>query len=99
MTFIEKTDPRFNGLLDKIQKDFYHNSGGPDAEEVWSRHKREVKETGRVSFYTNGSSACNVIKRCRPGIVAVRYFGDGVEFLFDDKIVRPFHTLAKVKKD
>tara|TARA_A100001515_G_scaffold121918_1_gene105259 strand:+ start:4899 stop:5195 length:297 start_codon:yes stop_codon:yes gene_type:complete len=98
MKYINKNDERFNEILDKLQKHYFHNGGDPDAEVIINWNKREVKEKGWVSFYGTNSAIAQAIKRCRSGIEAVSYNDGGAELYFNVKYVRPMHTVLKVKK-
>ncbi len=52
---VRRGEESFNSILDMLEKKYFHNGGGPDAEEIWNRNKQEVKEDGWVSFYGTNS--------------------------------------------
>jgi hypothetical protein len=95
---VRRGEESFNSILDMLEKKYFHNGGGPDAEEIWNRNKQEVKEDGWVSFYGTNSQISNLIKRNRIGIVAVRYDSDGAELYYDVKEVKASYTMVKVKR-
>ena len=43
---IHRGDKDFEPTLDFLEKKYFHNGGGPDAEEIWNKCKQEVKEDG-----------------------------------------------------
>jgi len=95
---IKKGEEEFDRSLDYLENHYFHNGGEPDAEIIVSWNKQEAKEDGWISFYGTNSSITNAIRRCRPGIIAVRYSSAGAELFFDIKYVRPFHTVLKVNR-
>tara|TARA_Y100001938_G_scaffold131219_1_gene188061 strand:- start:3182 stop:3484 length:303 start_codon:yes stop_codon:yes gene_type:complete len=95
---IHRGDKDFEPTLDFLEKKYFHNGGGPDAEEIWNKCKQEVKEDGWVSFYGTNSQVSNLIKRNRIGIKAVRYDKDGAELFYDSKHVKSFFTMVKIRK-
>jgi hypothetical protein len=97
-SFVKRGDKNFHSILDKLEKKYFHNGGGPDAEEIWNRNKQEVKEDGWVSFYGTNSQISTMIKRNRSGIMAIRCNSDGAELYYDAKDVKSFFTLVKIRK-
>jgi hypothetical protein len=97
-TLITHKDKDFHAVLDMLQKRYFHNGGGPDAEEIWNKNKQEVKEEGWICFYGTNSQVSNLIKRNRIGIKAVRYDEDGAELYYNAKDVKSFYTLVKIRK-
>jgi glutamine phosphoribosylpyrophosphate amidotransferase len=95
---ITRGDSNFHEALDEIQKKYFNMSGDIDAEIIINWNKSEAKEEGVVSFYACNSAASNAIKRCRPGIQWFDVYSDGVTFYFDTKMVRPLHTVLKIRK-
>jgi len=95
---IKRNDEDFHSTLNMLEKKFFHNGGGPDAEEIWNRNKREMKEDGWVSFYGTNSQISTLIKRNRAGIMAVRCDSDGAELYYDAKDIKSFFTLVKIRR-
>ena len=95
---IKRNDKNFHSTLDELEKRFFHNGGGPDAEEIWNRNKQEVKDDGWISFYGSNSQISTMIKRNRTGIMAVRSYSDGAELFYDAKDVKSFFTLVKIRR-
>jgi len=95
---IKRGDKNFHSTLDMLEKKYFHNGGGPNAEEIWNRNKQEVKEERWISFYGSNSQISNMIKRNRSGIKAVRYSSGGAELYYDVKDVKSFFTLVKIRK-
>ena len=95
---IKKDDKNFHTTLDMLEKKFFHNGGGPDAEEIWNKSKQEVKEEGWVSFYGTNSQVSSLIKRNRSGILAVRCDSDGAELYYDVRDIKSFFTLVKIRR-
>jgi len=95
---IERGNEKFHSILDMLEKKYFHNGGGPDAEEIWTKNKQEVKEEGWVCFYGTNSQISSLIKRNRIGIKAVRYYSDGAELYYDPKEVKASYTMVKVKR-
>ena len=96
-SLIKRGDENFDSALDMLEKKFFHNGGGPDAEEIWNKNKQEVKEEGWVSFYGSNSQISTMIKRNRIGIKALRHYSDGAELFYDAKDVKSFFTLVKIR--
>ena len=65
MNSVKRGERDFEKTLDLLQKRFFHNGGGPDAEEIWNRNKREVSEDKIVSLYATNSVISRAIKRNR----------------------------------
>ena len=97
-SFLKKGDKNFHSTLDMLEKKYFHNGGGPSAEEIWNRNKLEVKEDGWVSFYGTNSQISTMIKRNRSGIMAIRSYSDGAELFYDAKDVKSFFTLVKIRR-
>jgi len=95
---ISRGDSNFHEVLDKLQKQYFNLSGDTDAEIIVNWNKREVKEENVVSFYGCNASISNAIKRCRPGIEWFVVHPDGVTLYFNADMVRPLHTVLKIKK-
>ena len=95
---IKRNDKDFHSTLDMLERKYFHNGGGPDAEEIWNRNKREMKEDGWISFYGTNSQISTLIKRNRPGIMAVAYTSDGAELYYDSKDIKSFFTLVKIRR-
>ena len=95
---VTRGDSNFHELLDKLQKQYFNMAGDMDAEVIINWNKRECKEEGVVSFYACNSAVSNAIKRCRPGIKWFNMHPEGVTFYFDAKMVRPLHTVLKIRK-
>ena len=38
---IKRGDKNFQSMLDMLEKKYFHNGGGPDAEEIWNKNKQE----------------------------------------------------------
>ena len=95
---IKKEDEEFQSTLDMLEKKYFHNGGGPDAEEIWNKNKQEIKEEGWVSFYGTNSQISNLIKRNRSGIRAVRHNKGGAELYYDAKEVKASYTMVKVRR-
>ena len=95
---IKRDDKNFHSTLDMLEKKYFHNGGGADAEEIWNRNKREIKEDGWVSFYGTNSQISTLIKRNRSGIMAVRCDSDGAELYYDAKDIKSFFTLVKIRR-
>tara|TARA_R100000008_G_C3568413_1_gene160530 strand:- start:450 stop:743 length:294 start_codon:yes stop_codon:yes gene_type:complete len=92
---IKRGDANFESTLDFLQKKFFHNGGGPDAEEIWNRNKREVTEEKIVSLYATNSVISRAIKRNRKDIVAVNFNDDGAEIHYASKAIRGGEYLIK----
>tara|TARA_R110000744_G_scaffold306327_3_gene414632 strand:+ start:218 stop:508 length:291 start_codon:yes stop_codon:yes gene_type:complete len=95
---IKRGDENFHKVLDMLEKKYFHHGGGPDAEEIWSKSKMEIKEDGWVSFYGTNSQISNLIKRNRKGIMGVRYTSEGAELFYQVKDVKSFFTMVKIRK-
>ena len=95
---ITRGDSNFHEVLDDLQKKYFNLSGDIDSEVIINWHKREVKEDGVVAFYAGNSQVRNAIKRCRPGIKWFDVYPDGVTLYFDAKMIRPLHTVLKIRK-
>jgi len=95
---ISREDNNFHEELDRLQKQYFNMSGDMDAEVIINWNKREFKEEGVVSFYACNAAVSNAIKRCRPGIQWFDVYPDGVTLYFDAKMVRPLHTVLKIRK-
>jgi hypothetical protein len=95
---IKRNDENFHSTLDILEKRFFHNGGGPNAEEIWNKSKLEVKEEGWISFYGTNSQISTMIKRNRIGIVAIRSYPDGAELFYDARDVKSFFTLVKIRR-
>ena len=95
---VTREDNNFHEKLDELQKQYFNMSGDMDAEVIINWNKREYKEDGVVSFYACNSAVSNAIKRCRPGIQWFDVYPDGVTIYFDAKMVRPLHTVLKIRK-
>tara|TARA_Y100000310_G_scaffold196504_1_gene196581 strand:+ start:1447 stop:1740 length:294 start_codon:yes stop_codon:yes gene_type:complete len=95
---ITREDSNFHEALDDLQKQYFNIAGGTDAEIIINWNKRECKEEGVVSFYACNSAISNAIKRCRPGIRWVDVHPDGATIYFDISMVRPLHTVLKIRK-
>ncbi len=95
-----KNDANFNKVLDSLLKEYSYSGGDPDAEVIINWSKREVKEDGVVSFYATEKSLSNAIKRARKNIIAVETYGigGGATLFFDEKAVRPMHTILRIPK-
>lgn len=96
-TLIKRTDKNFNSTLDMLEKKYFHNGGGPDAEEIWNKNKQEVKEDGWISFYGTNSQVSTLIKRNRVGIMAIVVHADGAELFYETRDVKPFSTLVRLR--
>ena len=95
---IKRGDKNFQSMLDMLEKKYFHNGGGPDAEEIWNKNKQEIKEEGWVCFYGTNSQISSLIKRNRIGIKAVRCYSDGAELYYDSKEVKSSFTMVKVRR-
>ena len=96
---VTRDDSNFHETLDMLQKQYFNLSGDMDAEIIINWNKREYKEEGVVSFYACNSAVSNAIRRCRPGIKWFTVYPEcGVTFYFDAKMVRPLHTVLKIRK-
>ena len=98
VTLIRKGDENFNSTLNMLEKKYFHNGGGPHAEEIWNKNKLEMKEEGWVCFYGTNSQISSLIKRNRSGIRAVRYDKHGAELYYDAKEVKASYTMVKVRR-
>jgi len=96
---VKRGEKDFEKTLDLLQKRFFHNGGGPDAEEIWNRNKREVSEDKIVSLYATNSVISRAIKRNRKDIVAVHYNKYGAELHYDSAAVRGGEYLIKPDND
>jgi len=92
---IKKGEKGFEEALSLLQEKFFHNGGGPDAEEIWNRNKREVSEDKIVSLYATNSVISRAIKRNRKDIVAVHYNEHGAELQYDSAAIRGGEYLIK----
>ena len=99
MRTVKKHDKDFEETLDFLQKKFFHNGGGPDAEEIWNRNKREVSEDKIVSLYATNSVISRAIKRNRKDIVSVHYNDAGAEIHYDSAAIRGGEYLIKPEHD
>jgi hypothetical protein len=97
MMMYKRGDEGFDVALDKLEKKFFHNAGGPDAEEIWNRNKRELKEDKWISFYGTNSQIAHMIKRNRLDIKAVRVMSDGAELYYDPDAIKAFYTLVRLR--
>ena len=96
---VKREDNNFDAVLDDLQKQYFNISGDMDAETIINWNKRECKEEGVVSLYASTAVVSNAIKRCRPGIRWVDVHpGLGVTIYFDADMVRPLHTILKIRK-
>ena len=95
---IRRDDKNFQSTLNMLEKKYFHNGGGPDAEETWNKSKQEIKEDGWISFYGTNSQISSLIKRNRSGIKAVRYTRGGAELYYDAKEVKASYTMVKVRR-
>jgi len=95
MKTVKRGDKNFESALDYLQKKFFHSGGGPDAEEIWSRNKRETTEDKFVSLYATNAVISRSIKRNRKDIVAVQYNKDGAELFYDVAAIRGGEYLIK----
>ena len=91
-------DEDFQSALNFLERKYFHNGGGPDAEAIVNWNKLEVKEDGVVSIYATNSVISSAIKRCRPGLRRVDILPVGANLYFDAKYVRPVHMVLKVTK-
>tara|TARA_R110000796_G_scaffold46689_1_gene112916 strand:- start:437 stop:745 length:309 start_codon:yes stop_codon:yes gene_type:complete len=91
-------DKEFEGILDELEKEYFHNGGDEEAETIINWHKQEAKEDGVICIFASNSVISNSIKRCRPGIRKVEVLPVGANLYFDTKFVRPLHTVLKVSK-
>jgi len=97
-SIVKRGDKNFESVLDMLEKKYFHNGGGPGAEEIWNKNKQELKEKGWICFYGTNSQVSSLIKRNRIGIKAVRCDTDGAELYYDSKHVKSFYTLVKIRK-
>ena len=81
-----------------LEKKYFHNGGGPNAEEIWNKNKQEIKEEGCACFYGTNSQISSLFKRNRTGIKAVRCSHDGAELYYDSKEVKASYTMVKVRR-
>ena len=95
MNSAKKGEEGFEKALDFLQEKFFHNGGGPDAEEIWNRNKREVTEDRVISLYATNSVISRAIKRNRKDIVAVQYNEHGAELHYDSAAIRGGEYLIK----
>ncbi len=95
MKLIKRGENNFESVLDTLQEKFFHNGGGPDAEEIWNRNKREVTEDNIITLYATNSVISRAIKRNRKDIVAVQYNDQGAELHYDAAAVRGGEYLIK----
>jgi hypothetical protein len=95
MKLIKRGENNFESVLDTLQEKFFHNGGGPDAEEIWNRNKREVTEDSIITLYATNSVISRAIKRNRKDIVAVQYNDQGAELHYDAAAVRGGEYLIK----
>ena len=91
-------DEDFVGVLDFLEKKFFHNGGDPDCEAIVNWNKQEVKEDGVVCMFASNSVVSSAIKRCRKGLRRVELLPVGANLYFDTKYVRPLHMVLKVAK-
>jgi|TARA_R110000824_G_scaffold259553_2_gene448262 hypothetical protein len=94
----KRGDPGFENALDVLEKKYFHNGGGEEAETIVNWNKREVKEEGTVCLFASNSTIASAIKRCRSGIERIEVLTSGVNMHFNAKYVRPMHMILKVKK-
>ncbi len=99
MKTIKRGEDNFESTLDLLQERFFHNGGGPDAEEIWNRNKREVGEDGVVSLYATNSVISRAIKRNRKDIVAVNHNEHGAELYYSVSAIRGGEYLIKPDND
>jgi len=99
MKHIKRGDTNFESTLNFLQKKFFHHGGGPDAEEIWNRNKREVTEDKIVSLYATNSVISRAIKRNRKDIVAVHFNDDGAEIYYSSAAIRGGEYLIKPDND
>ena len=95
MKTVKKGEDNFESTLDLLQEKFFHNGGGPDAEEIWNRNKREVSEDKIISLYATNSVISRAIKRNRKDIVRVAYNEHGAELYYDSAAIRGGEYLIK----
>lgn len=95
MKTLKRGEETFESTLDYLQKKFFHNGGGPDAEEIWNRNKRETTEDKIVSLYATNAVISRAIKRNRKDIVAVHFDDDGAELHYDVTAIRGGEYLIK----
>ena len=91
-------DEEFEGILNQLEKKYFHNGGDEEAEVIVNWNKREAKEDGVVCLFAANSVISNAIKRCRKGIRKVEPLPIGANLYFDTKYVRPMHMVLKVAK-
>jgi hypothetical protein len=92
-------DPSFNDVVSFLEKKYFHNGGGEEAEVIVNWHKPEVKEDGLVSIYATNSVLSSAIKRARPALKKVDLLQEGATLYFDSKSVRPLHMVLKVVRE
>ena len=91
-------DEEFEGILNQLEKKYFHNGGDEEAEVIVNWNKREAKEDGVVCLFAANSVISSAIKRCRKGIRKVEPLPIGANLYFDTKYVRPMHMVLKVAK-
>ena len=91
-------DEEFEGILNQLEKKYFHNGGDEEAEVIVNWNKREAKEDGVVCLFAANSVISSAIKRCRKGIRKVEPLPVGANLYFDTKYVRPMHMVLKVAK-
>ena len=95
MITIKRGEKNFESALDLLQEKYFHNGGGPDAEEIWNRNKREASEDGIISLYATNSVISRAIKRNRKDIIAVSYNDSGAELMYSTASIRGGEYLIK----
>ncbi len=89
-------DPLFKEVVNFLEKKYFHNGGGEEAEVIVNWSKIEAKEDGLVSIYATNSVISSAIKRARPALKKIDLLQEGATLYFDAKAMRPLHMVLKV---